>query len=184
MRILMTVVTTLIVLVAMGALYVWSGVYNVAASEPHDPVVRWFLTTLQSQAVAAHSDGIAPSSLTESTRIRAGAHIYDDMCRMCHGAPGHDPSEIGQGLNPQPPKLWTTDVQSASDAELYWVVKHGIKMTGMPAFGPTHEEAKLWSVVAFVRRLPELQPEVYRAMLQTTEANEEKDSNQGEHQQH
>jgi hypothetical protein len=100
MRILVTVVTTLIVLVAIGALYVWAGVYHVAAAEPHDPVVRWFLTTLQSQAVAAHSDGIAPPSLTESTRIRAGAHIYDGMCRTCHGAPGHDPSEIGQGLNP------------------------------------------------------------------------------------
>lgn len=159
MRVLMTLVVTLVVLIAIGAVYIWSGAYNVAASEPHAPAVEWLLSTLQSRSVAERSDGISPPPLTEPARIQAGAPIYDGMCRMCHGAPGHDPSEIAQGLNPKPPKLWSEDVQGMSDAELYWIVKHGIKMTGMPAFGLTHEEEKLWSVVAFVRRLPELQPE-------------------------
>jgi hypothetical protein len=70
-------------------------------------------------------------------------------------------------------------VQGASDAELYWIIKHGIKMTGMPAFGPTHEEEKLWSVMAFVRRLPELQTEAYSAMVPGREAKKEKDSSEG-----
>jgi mono/diheme cytochrome c family protein len=184
MRIFATIVVTLIVLVAIGAWYVWSGVYNIAASAPHTPAVEWLLSTLESRSVEAHSDGIAAPSLTEPTRIQAGAQVYDSMCRMCHGAPGHDPSEIGQGLNPQPPKLWTDEVQRASDAELYWIVKHGLKMTGMPAFGLTHEDAKLWSVVAFVRQLPELQPEAYNAVVQATEVEQEKGSGEGGEQQH
>jgi len=88
------------------------------------------------------------------------------MCFGCHGAPGHELSEIAQGLNPKPPKLDAEDVQAGSDAELYWVVKNGLRMTGMPAFGPTHEDKELWSIVAFLRRLPKLKPQEYDAMVE------------------
>ena len=186
MRTLATIVATLMVLVAIGAVYVWSGLYNVAASEPHAPGVEWLFNTFRERSVIEHSAGIMPPPLKEPRRIQAGAPVYDAMCRTCHGAPGYDPSEIGRGLNPQPPKLWTEAVQRARDAELYWVVKHGIKMTGMPAFGLTHEEDKLWSIVAFVRELPGLQPEAYTVMVQeskeTQPAPEEKPARGHTHQ--
>ena len=90
------------------------------------------------------------------------------MCVTCHGAPGREPSEIGQGLNPKPPKLDTAEVQAYSDAELYWIIAHGIRMTGMPAFGPTHEERTLWSLVAFLRKLPGMNAQQYAAMVEAT----------------
>lgn len=86
---------------------------------------------------------------------------------MCHNAPGRDHTEIAQGLNPAPPTLDTPEVQDLySDAELYWIVKHGFKMTGMPAFGPTHEEKDLWAIVAFLKKLPHMHPKEYESMGQ------------------
>jgi mono/diheme cytochrome c family protein len=100
--------------------------------------------------------------------VHTGFRHYHSMCVMCHGAPGRDPSEVGQGLNPQPPPLDADQVQTQySDAELYWIIKHGVRMTGMPAFGPTHTEKDLWALVAFVRTLPQITPDEYTAMAQT-----------------
>jgi mono/diheme cytochrome c family protein len=81
------------------------------------------------------------------------------MCVTCHGAPGVDASEAGEGLNPAAPDLSTGKVQKRSDGELFWLVQGGIRMTGMPAFGPTHNDEEIWKIVAFVRRLPALSPE-------------------------
>jgi mono/diheme cytochrome c family protein len=87
------------------------------------------------------------------------------MCRLCHGAPGEFLLEFAQGLNPKAPILASQDVQARGDHELYWIVKNGIKMTGMPAFGPTHDEGELWSIISFLRQLGNLTPEKYEAMV-------------------
>ncbi|MBW2147605.1 MAG: cytochrome c [Deltaproteobacteria bacterium] len=91
---------------------------------------------------------------------------YIAMCRVCHGAPGYALSEIAQGLYPEPPTLTSKDVQELTDAQLYWIMKNGIKMTGMPAFGKTHQEEDLLGMLALVRRLPTIQHEDYDAMLE------------------
>jgi len=68
------------------------------------------------------------------------------------------------------------DVQKAlNDAEIYWIVKHGIKLTGMPAFGPTHDENELWGLVAIVKEIPRMSPEQYRQLVKST--NSGKDMN-------
>ena len=76
------------------------------------------------------------------------------MCVSCHGAPGVDASEAGDGLNPPAPDLTLPRVQKRTDGELFWLVQNGIRMTGMPAFGTTHKDEEIWKIVAFVRRLP------------------------------
>jgi cytochrome c len=79
--------------------------------------------------------------------------FYNEACVYCHGAPGKDPTDIGKGLNPEPPYL--PDVVARwSSAEPFWIAKNGIRMTGMPAFGSTHKDEEIWKVVAFVQRLP------------------------------
>jgi hypothetical protein len=88
------------------------------------------------------------------------------MCVACHGAPGKERDEVGRGLMPQPPALAKT-APTWSNGELFWILKHGVKMTGMPAFGPTHSDERLWSMVAFLRRLPNLTPEQYYQLEQT-----------------
>ncbi|HJU05301.1 MAG TPA: cytochrome c [Nitrospiraceae bacterium] len=104
--------------------------------------------------------------LNDPQRIEAGLRSYHAMCKTCHSAPGRQPSTIQQGLNPKPPKLDSERVQNRRDEELYWVIKNGIRMTGMPAFGKTHQDEALWSIVAFVRQLPHLQGKDYAAMVQ------------------
>lgn len=87
------------------------------------------------------------------------------MCRTCHSAPGRQPSTIQQGLNPKPPKLDSERVQKRTDGALYWIIKNGIRVTGMPAFGKTHTDEAIWSLLAFVRQLPQLHGPDYEAML-------------------
>ena len=84
-------------------------------------------------------------------------------CVYCHGAPGKDPTDIGKGLNPEPPYL--PDVVARwSGGELFWIAKNGIRMTGMPAFGSTHKDEEIWKVVAFIQRLPTVTEEDYAKM--------------------
>lgn len=119
-----------------------------------------------------HSKDIKAPLLSDFEWVKVGAQHYDALCVFCHGAPGREASEFSEGLNPPAPELHKVEVQKQySDAELYWIIKNGIRMTGMPAFGPTHEEKELWAIVAFTRRLPEMQAEDYRVV---TERGEQK----------
>jgi mono/diheme cytochrome c family protein len=93
-------------------------------------------------------------------QLHHGSEHFDRMCAQCHGAPGVEPKEVGKGIRPKPPEL-ARIARHLSDRELYWVIKHGIKFTGMPAFGPTHSDDELWALAAFVRRLPRTTPEQY-----------------------
>ena len=85
------------------------------------------------------------------------------MCVTCHAAPGRKDSAIRVGLNPQPPRLHDAHVQRRSDGELLWILQHGIRMTGMPAFGPTHSQEELQQLITFIRYLARLTPDEYQA---------------------
>lgn len=93
--------------------------------------------------------------------LSTGASHFTSMCVVCHGAPGTERGEIGKGLNPQPPEL-SHAAEEFELTEIYWIVEHGIRHTGMPAFGPTHGEEELWAIASFVDRLDEMSPEEYR----------------------
>jgi mono/diheme cytochrome c family protein len=110
---------------------------------------------------------IAPPPLQGNELVDRGFPHFQATCRLCHGAPGVRPLEFTEGLYPRPPLFPSKDVQQdLSDAQLYWIVKHGLKMTGMPSFGVTHSDEDIWAIVAFVRRLPTLSPQEYQAMVQ------------------
>ena len=89
------------------------------------------------------------------------------MCVTCHAAPGRKDSAIRVGLNPQPPRLHDAHVQRRSDGELLWILQHGIRMTGMPAFGPTHSQEELQQLITFIRYLARLTPDEYQAWTGT-----------------
>ena len=152
-----------VLLAGVGLIYIYAGAYNVAATDPHAQVVYWTLSTTQVQSVRSHAESLEEPLPSDSAALRMGFHHFEEMCVTCHGAPGVSPSEIGKGLNPEPPEL-SEMVERYSPGELYWIVKNGLKMTGMPAFGPTHSEEELRAIVAFLQRLPELTPEEYQAM--------------------
>jgi mono/diheme cytochrome c family protein len=165
MKFILGFVTALIIL-AIGAVAVaYSGVYNIAAGAPEPAVVQWFLTTTMHHSVQSHAQDVsAPVELTDQ-RARDGFRIYRDACVYCHGAPQQDPGDIGKGLNPKAPYLGDT-VPGWTTAQLFWIVKNGIKMTGMAPYGESLKDDEIWNVVAFIRKLPELTHEQYKQLEQ------------------
>jgi mono/diheme cytochrome c family protein len=87
--------------------------------------------------------------------IAVGFDHYRENCVRCHGAPGVVGAELSKGFNPPAPSLGKEE-NDTPDGELFWVIKHGIRMTPMPAFGPTHSDKEMWKIVAFIRHLPNL----------------------------
>jgi mono/diheme cytochrome c family protein len=166
-----------LVLVALGILL--SGVFNVAADDPHSAATRWLLEAARDRSIAARAGGITVPPLGDPKQIAIGAEHYSQMCAKCHLAPGTESSDLRRGLYPRPPNL----VEHASDLspqETFWIIKHGLKMTGMPAWGATHDDDSIWAIVAFLHKLPELSPEAYRAIVGAQSA----DADPHEHAQH
>jgi len=165
MKTIRTLLIFLIVLAVAGVVFIYSGQFDVAASTPDNKLVKTVLSTTRDRSVARRADGITPPKLDDPQMIRTGLVHYHEMCTTCHGAPGVEISEIGMGLNPEPPEL---AAHAAADppGETFWIVKNGLKMTGMPSFGVTHSDQDIWAIVAFLRKMPKLTPPEYQAMVQ------------------
>jgi mono/diheme cytochrome c family protein len=167
MKTILKLVGVLVVLALLGVLYIYSGLYDVAASSPDTGFVHWVLNTTRSRSVhrayEALEGKVQIPKLADPQLIQTGLVHYHEMCVTCHGAPGVKVSEIGDGLNPAPPELAFADAEEP--LETFWIVKHGIKMTGMPGFGKTHSDEEVWAIVAFVQRMPDLSSEEYQAMV-------------------
>ena len=162
----MLAVGALLALIGAASLVIYAGIYNVAADTPHTQPVFWLLEIVRDRSIAARATGIAvPPDLSDPKRISAGAAQYAEMCSSCHLAPGMKRTEISRGLYPRAPELRRGS--RATPAEDFWVVKHGLKMSGMPAWGVTHSDEILWDVVAFLRKLPELTPDQYQALARS-----------------
>lgn len=162
MKITLAAVIVLLLLAVAAAGFVYSGAYNVAADEPHWPITERILGALRARSIETRAGDVAPPDLSDETRVVAGAGQYAEMCASCHLAPGIADSELRQGLNPKPPEL----ARHRLDArEAFWIVKHGVKMTGMPAWGPTHDDETLWNVVAFLQELPGMDKRRYGELV-------------------
>jgi mono/diheme cytochrome c family protein len=163
---ILTALGVVAALVAACALAIYAGVYNFAADIPHTQPVYWLLETARERSIAVRAaDVVVPDDLGDPKRIAAGAGQYAEMCSFCHLAPGMKRTEISRGLYPRAPELRRGG--DLTPAEEFWVVKHGVKMTGMPAWGVTHSDEILWDVVAFLRKLPELTPDEYQALVKS-----------------
>lgn len=159
MKTLLAIALTLAVLGLLGAGFVWSGTYDVGADVPHTRATNAWLKTMRKRSIESHSADIPVPDLTGAELISAGAGNYDSMCTGCHLAPGMSDSELSKGLYPAPPDFSKTPI--GDPAEAFWVIKHGIKASGMPAWGKSMEDEYIWGMVAFLRVLPELGPEEY-----------------------
>ena len=155
--------------VAAAAGIVYSGVYNIGADDPHWGVTSKVLETLRSRSVEKRAANVqVPANLQDEKVILKGAGQYAAMCTSCHLAPGMKPTELSRGMYPRPPNLSQVRVEPKV---AYTAIKHGIKMSGMPAWGGPHGDEQVWSLVAFLSRLPELSPQEYQKMLQSPLAN-------------
>ncbi|MBS0431124.1 MAG: cytochrome c [Proteobacteria bacterium] len=170
MRFLGAFILWIIIFLIAGAIFVWSGVYDVAADTQHWYVTKHLIGTARENSIELRTKGINVPNLDNAAMIKEGAEHYAEMCTGCHLAPGMDDSEIRHGLNPRPPNL----TRFAPDpAEAFWVIKHGIKMTGMPAWGPTHDDQTIWAMVAYLQKQPKMGADEYRQL--TADASQDVD---------
>jgi mono/diheme cytochrome c family protein len=175
MKILITVLVTLAVVAGGILAYIWTGRYNVSATAPHWDITSKLLETARHRSITAHSKEISVNpSVSDPQFVEKGLHHFHPMCRLCHGAPGYQRFEFAVGLYPNAPDLASEHIrQEWNDAELFWIVKNGLKMTGMPSFGATHGEEELWGIIALVKQLPDLQPQGYQDLVQSAGIDEE-----------
>ena len=155
----------------LAAAITLAGGYNVAASAGHWLPVKVLLHWTMRNSVTLRAGTPAPADLDSEARAKAGAGHYDLVCRDCHGAPGVALTAVARSLEPPPPHILAA-VESWTAQELFWIVKHGIRMTAMPAWPAEHRDDEVWSVVAFLLRLPELDAEGYRRAVEGPPAGE------------
>jgi mono/diheme cytochrome c family protein len=156
-----------VVVLAGSAILLWSGIYNVAATDPHWKLTRWVLGFARERSIAYHSQGIEAPLSTDAEQIAEGFDQYQAACRLCHGAPGRSSAEFAAGLYPSPPYLPKGEVQKElTRPELFWIVKYGIKMSGMPAFGKHQDDRQIWNIVAFVQKVPGMTADAYGELIQ------------------
>ncbi len=183
MKTLRTIVLTLLIAAGMALAYVYSGTFDVAADQPDSALAGWLARTTRHYSIEARAKDIDVPDLAAPALIAEGAGEYAEMCAGCHLGPGVPDNEFRKGLNPPAPELAEREHAHGDARDVaaqFWIVKHGIKMTAMPAWGLTHDDAVLWSIIAFLRKLPELTPEQYAAMTAGAAAVHE----QNEHAEH
>ena len=158
--------------------FVWSGIYNVGADDHHTKPVFALMQSLRANSIHARSKHLTPPNLEDPQLILKGAGQYAAMCTGCHLAPGMEESEIRPGLYPQPPDL---SKERFDPKDEFWVIKHGIKMSAMPAWGGSHDDATVWSMVAFLQKLPDLSPEQYRDIVAKAPPDEDMEGGHHHH---
>lgn len=159
------ILSTLILLAA--AAFIYSGLFDPAADTRHSRPVYWVLETLRHRGIEARVKDVRPPDLAEPALVTAGAGNYDAMCTGCHLKPGVADSELHRGLYPTPPAL-ATMAQPTRPDHAFWIIKHGIKASGMPAWGQSMDDQAIWGMVAFLQQLPRFTPEKYRLMVESS----------------
>jgi len=171
MKVFLGMVLAFVLALVVGAAFILTGSFNTSAAKPPGGLEKAVARLTLNRSVARRAPKAA-NPLSGPDVVRAGLAHYREMCVTCHGAPGVDASEAGDGLNPPAPDLTLPGVQARSDGELFWIVQQGIRMTGMPAFGPTHKDPEIWKIVAFLRHLPQLTKDEQAALQLAREEGE------------
>jgi hypothetical protein len=162
----------LIALTMLGAtVYIYSGIQSVAADGEHRALTQWLLQTVRERSVARRARGVEPGMPAQMDvhLLHTAIIAFEDMCAACHAPPGRGSSALARGLNPPASDL-VAAARQRSPAELFWVTRHGVRMTGMPAWGKTHTDAELWPLVALITRFPDLEPDEYSRLLDDARA--------------
>jgi mono/diheme cytochrome c family protein len=157
-----TVATTLAASGLGAAAFVGSGAYNIGADDHHTKPVLAIIEQLRNRSIAMRARDIEAPNLQDPSHIAAGAQHYAALCIACHLAPGMTKSDLRPGLYPHPPNLAQEDAVDAQRA--FWTIKHGIKMSAMPAWGRSLDDGSIWDIVAFIRQMPAMTEETYQQL--------------------
>jgi mono/diheme cytochrome c family protein len=153
-----------IIAAAAAAVFFFGGFYNVAATQPDPGVVAWALEYVRDASINRHAVDQPPLSMEDPATIQAGARAFASRgCTSCHGGPGVMWAKFSEGLRPDPPDLKDA-AKDLTPAQIFWVVRNGINMTGMPGFGLVEApDQEIWTIAAFVKKLPDVSETDYKA---------------------
>ncbi|MEZ0496641.1 c-type cytochrome [Sphingomonas sp. IW22] len=152
-------------LLAAALAFAWSGLFQIAASSGHWRVTDWLLHWVMRNSVKTYSYFQTPEEVTTDQGLVSAAGHFRQACAVCHGAPGVRPSPVMQKATPHAPDL-SVNAREWTDRQLYWILEHGVKYTGMPAWAAKDRPDEVRRMVAFVRRLPTMSPAEYRALTE------------------
>jgi mono/diheme cytochrome c family protein len=164
MRFLALIGALAIILAVGAAIFFFGGFYSVAESEDDPAIVSWALAHVRAASVARHAAETPPASLDDPATVKLGARAYATIgCANCHGGPpDKDWAKWSEGLKPVPADLKVM-AKERSASELFWVIKNGVKMTGMPSFGLAGApDQQIWTIVAFIKNLPSMSDADYK----------------------
>ncbi len=178
MKTLLKAVAGLLLIAVIAAGYVIStGIYNIAANEKHWPMTEKLIEWVRNNSIAVRANALEVPDREEIEYLVAGATHYDAMCVICHLAPGQASTELAQGLYPQAPVFYQRKSPADTDAietqakAYFWVIKNGIKMTAMPAWGLTHDDQTIWAMAFFVQKLGDMSADQYRNLISKHDAS-------------
>lgn len=174
--------TVFVTLCATSALFI--GYVNVGADSSHTPFVEKLIEVVRESSISRHAQSIdAPIDLDEPQRIKRGAGNYEAMCADCHLSPVALSSEMGVGLYPKPPSLMQASQRVSS--EQFWIIKHGIMASGMPAWGKGGmSDQDIWDIVAFLSKLPSLDAASYKRIVASSSGHVHSGQNSHQHGKH
>lgn len=175
--IVLSLAVLLLILFALGL-----GAYNMAATDKHWKITEQIITWVRERSIKVRSEDLEVPVIDESEIFATGAQHYNAMCTGCHLAPGKEPTEIAMGLYPQAPVFHERTAVTDAENKLqltkknFWVIKYGIKMTAMAAWGPTHDDTTIWAIAAFIHELPGMTAEQYAALVINTKHHDYHDN--------
>ncbi len=164
-KIILTVIITLCVLAAALTAFMYSGTYDISQLSHHNAITKWMIRTTTHASINKRLSSIVVPPMNDTANFAEGFEHYNEMCVMCHGAPGISPYEMTEGLYPKPPKFYKSKNMPNTD-EAFWIIKNGIKMTSMPAFEPTHTDEKILAITDFfLNKMNKMSPEEYQEWI-------------------
>ncbi|HJS85348.1 MAG TPA: c-type cytochrome [Acetobacteraceae bacterium] len=167
--VVLTIVAVLLVAAAAGAATIYAGAYNVAATEPHWSITYRIMDTARVRSIKAHAAGIVvPAGFDDQAKVVAAVDHFAAHCAVCHGSPGGDRGDLAAGMYPRPPDL-TNVSKRYTPAELFWILKNGIKMSGMPSMADDGDDL-LWATVGLLEKLPGMTPDDYNDLWMASQA--------------
>lgn len=162
MKYLIGAISVIALLIVGYLIFIYSGIYNISAMVHHDKLTHWMMNTVRENSIKYNTENdIKMPDLSDTSLIRMGFVHFREMCVGCHGGPDIEQSEIAKGLYPNP-SILSKAAKDWTPQQLFWIIKNGLKMTGMPAFGITHTDDMIWAIVAFTKKLPTLTKEQYQ----------------------
>ncbi len=172
MKFIFGVIVGILIVIAVPAAMILTGNFSMSATSKPTLMEQKAGSWAWLQSAKKNAPKVKNPSIDDPSALDEGLDHYKENCVVCHGAPGVESGEIGKGLNPPAPVLDLPVVQQLTDGELFWTIKNGIRMSGMPAFGPTHLDDEIWSIVTFVRHLPQLTEKEKAELREATEEKE------------